>query len=96
MRTGLAPEDKMLCGLSGVSGIASMVLRPFDLIHVLVTEQGFEGMEAKRLGQMHKRMWKTRGVVLWRRVIRKLVTLALGFWERSCMGHAYFIPFSIL
>ena len=40
----------VLCGLSGVAGVASMFLRHFDLNQVLVTEQGFEGMGAKKLG----------------------------------------------
>lgn len=40
----------VLCGLSGVAGIASAFLRHFDLNQVLVTEQGFEGMGAKRPG----------------------------------------------
>ncbi len=38
----------VLCGLSGVAGIASAFLRHFDLNQVLVTEQGFEGMGGTR------------------------------------------------
>ena len=39
-----------LCGFSGVVGVASTFLRHFDLDQVLATEQGFEGMGAKKLG----------------------------------------------
>ena len=55
MRTEIVPEDKMLCGLSGSCCDCEHVFKTFDLNHVLITGQGFEGMEAKRLGQMHKR-----------------------------------------
>ena len=33
---------------------------------------------------------------MWRREIRKLVTLVLGFCERSCIRHMHNIAFSIL
>ena len=47
---GIRTIQTMLCGLSGVARVASMVLRHFELNQVLVTEQGFEGMGAKKLG----------------------------------------------
>ena len=65
----------VLSGLSGVAGVANLFLRHFDLNHVLVTEQGYWEMGAKRVGlkglvgQMGRRVWKGRGVRLWSREI---------------------------
>ena len=82
----------VLSGLSGVAGVADLFLRHFDLNHVLVTEQGFEGMRARRLGSEGlgggdgKGVWNGRGRRLWRRRIRKLVILVLGFWGVVALG----------
>lgn len=41
---------------------------------------------------MHKRVWKTKGGVSWRRRIRKLVTLVLEFLGPGCITYKYY-PF---
>ena len=81
----IRPIWTVLCGLAGVAGVASIVLRHFDLNQLLVTEQGSEDMGAKKLGveggverDGEEGVEGHGGEIVEKGKVRKLATLLLG------------------